>query len=115
MLFIYPYKHTRERLQADSEMSIHEMKSQLLSQFHQDKLDHDKIIEELKTQLQFTEEKSKLEVETCRMDCIAEVDNVRKEHEEELYRSLETHTIATSPQPPSRIQVDDNVRGRTNH
>lgn len=88
MLFIYPYKHTRERLQADSEMSIHEMKSQLLSQFHQDKLDHDKIIEELKTQLQFTEEKSKLEVETCRMDCIAEVDNVRKEHEEELYRSL---------------------------
>ena len=39
---------------------------------------------------------------------------VRRRNREELYRSLETHTIATSPQPPSRIQVDDNVRGRTN-
>ena len=40
--------------------------------------------------------------------------HVRRRNTEELYRSLETHTIATSPQPPSRIQVDDNVRGRTN-
>ena len=40
--------------------------------------------------------------------------HVRRRNTEELYRSLETHTIATSPQPPSRIQVDDNVRGRRN-
>ena len=40
--------------------------------------------------------------------------HVRRRNTEELYRSLETHTIATSSQPPSRIRVDDNVRGRTN-
>ena len=46
---------------------------------------------------------------------------VKQETEhEELYRSLETHTIATSPQPPSRILVDDQsmtmcAAGQTKH
>ena len=51
---------------------------------------------------------------TCACACACCV-FVRRRNTEELHRSLETHTIATSPQPPSRIQVDDTIYpGRTN-
>jgi hypothetical protein len=107
------YIHYRERLQAESDMSLHETKSQLLAQFQQDKLDHDKIVEELKTQLQFTEEKSKLEVETCRMDCIAELDNVRKEHEVGLYKAIaekeEKHNLKLNNLRKSHEDILDKV------
>ena len=51
-------------------------------------MDHEKIVEELKRQLKYTEEKCKLEIETCQVDCMSQIENLQKEHEELLCHSL---------------------------
>ena len=69
-------------------MFLRESKSKMLAQLSQDKLDHEKIVEELKTQLKYTEEKCKLEIETCQVDCMSKIEDLQKEHEENLCQSL---------------------------
>ena len=59
-------------------MFLRESKSKMLAQLSQDKLDHEKIVEELKTQLKYTEEKCKLEIETCQVDCMSKLKICRK-------------------------------------